>query len=202
MPVSLEPVGARARSRLATRRRLISSARGLFADRGLHGVTSHDIARGAGVAAGTFYLHFKDKETVFREIVYEAVDRLRDRLQRAMAGAPNGKAAIRAHAEALVSFAEENRELVGIVFGRDTGNTRLEADVLDYMAKSGAELLEQRRASGTVRKSLDARVAAQAFVGMFTRVVVWWIEDPTRAPREAVIDTLVDIQLGGTLPPA
>jgi AcrR family transcriptional regulator len=40
----------------------LNCARELFAERGLSRVTSHDIARRAGVAAGTIYLHFDDKE--------------------------------------------------------------------------------------------------------------------------------------------
>jgi hypothetical protein len=33
---------------------------------------------------------------------------------------------------------------------------------------------------------------------MFARVVAWWIEEPNRAPRESIIETLVHIQLHGT----
>ena len=61
------------RSREQTRARLITSGKQLFAKRGLHGVTTHDIARRAGVAAGTFYLHFKDKTELFREIAVETM---------------------------------------------------------------------------------------------------------------------------------
>jgi AcrR family transcriptional regulator len=189
---------ARARSREATRNRLLSSARTLFSSRGLHRVTSHDIAREAGVAAGTFYLHFKDKESLFRELVYDAIEQLRGRLQRALSQSETGAAAVRAHAEALVSFAEEHRELVRIVFARDHGAAEVETDVLDYLATVGAEVLKHRMMVGTFRPTLDPAVASQALTGMFARVVAWWIEDPTRASREAIVETLVQIQLAGT----
>ena len=189
---------ARARSREATRTRLLDAARTLFSSRGLHRVTSHDIAREAGVAAGTFYLHFKDKESVFRELVYDAIEQLRGRLQRALSQSETGAAAVRAHAEALVSFAEEHRELVRIVFARDHGAAEIETDVLDYLATVGAEVLRRRMEVGTFRTTLDAAVASQALTGMFARVVAWWIEDPTRAERQAIVETLVQIQLAGT----
>jgi AcrR family transcriptional regulator len=198
MHVSVPAQSARARSRQVTRRRLLRSARTLFSSRGLHGVTSHEIARGAGVAAGTFYLYFKDKESVFREIVYDAIERLRERLKSARESAPDGRAAIRAHAEAMVTFAEEHRDLVRIVFGRDHGAASLEADVLDYLASVGAGILRERMAAGTFSTRLDAQVAAQALTGMFTRVIAWWIEDSNRAPRQAIVDALVEIQLNGT----
>lgn len=198
MDVSGQPVSARARSRLATRARLLASARRLFARHGLHGVTTHDIARGAEVAAGTFYLHFKDKEEVFREIVYDAIEILRQRLRAAIAATDDTTAAVRAHAEAMVSFAEEHRDLIRIVFGRDHAAAAIESDVLDRLAAGAAEVRRARMAEGIFPADLDPDVVAQALTGMFTRVVVWWIEDPSRAPRERVVETLTRIQLGGT----
>jgi AcrR family transcriptional regulator len=191
---------ARTRSREETRRRLLASGRELFATRGLHRVTTHDIARGAGVAAGTFYLHFSDKESLFREIVYFTIERMRSDLQEAMDSAPDGEAAVRAHAEAMIAFAEANSDLVRIVFGRDHGAAEVESDVLDYLADAGAEMLSKRIAEGTFRATLDPKVAAQALTGMFARTVVWWIEDPTRVPRETLIETLIGMQLRGTYP--
>jgi hypothetical protein len=44
---------------------------------------------------------------------------------------------------------------------------------------------------------LHPAVAAQAIVGMWARVVTWWAESPGRAPRAAVLQTLVDLQLSG-----
>jgi TetR/AcrR family fatty acid metabolism transcriptional regulator len=201
MDVSEPPLTARARSRQDTRKRLFQSARTLFSARGLHEVTTHDIARRAGVASGTFYLHFKDKESLFREIVYEAIDGMRQRLRAARQSAPDARAGVRAHAEALVSFAEENRDLVRIVFGRAHGVARLESDVLDYLATSATEIFRERKAAGAVDAALDAQVTAQALTGMFARVVVWWIENPDQISRESVVETLVHIQLDGIYAP-
>lgn len=189
--------GARQRSRLATRARLLAGGRALFAEHGLHGVTSHDIARAAGVASGTFYLHFPDKQALFREIVYEAIRQLRERLETAFESDEDIKIAVRAHAEALVAFAEVNADLVRIVFGRDHGDVEVEADVLDYLAQVGADVLRRRIARGSIRTFLEPAVAAQALTGMFVRVIAWWIDDDMRTPRDAMIDTLVGIQLKG-----
>ena len=193
--------GARERSRLATRARLLAAARALFAEHGLHGATSHDIARAAGVAAGTFYLHFPDKQALFREIVYEAVRQLRERVESAFESALDSgqdpKVAVRAHAAALVEFAEANADLVRIVFGRDHGDVEVEADVLDYLAQVGADVLRRRIARGSIRTFLDPAVAAQALTGMFVRVIAWWIDGGMRTSRESMINTLVGIQLQG-----
>src|SRR5512134_2321145 len=102
---------APARSRADTRRRLLEAAIALFAEAGLHGVTSAQIARRAGVATGTFYLHFADKEALFHEIAFAALAELRARQERASAGLALGsREYLRVRTEELIAFAAEKRE--------------------------------------------------------------------------------------------
>ena len=140
-PTARESAGAR--SRAATRERLIESARALFAEKGLRGVTTHDIARRAGVAAGTFYLHFSDKRTLFREITEESVAVLREGLEKSVASARDLPSFVRAHATALIEFAESHRDLVRILFSADSDAAAVSADVLDELATSIAALLRR-----------------------------------------------------------
>jgi AcrR family transcriptional regulator len=186
--------------REATRERLVASAIALFAARGLHAVTTHDIAAGAGVAAGTFYLHFKDKHALFREIVLEAAARLRARLDAADAAAASPADAVHRRSREVIAFAEENRELIRIVFGGEGGVGAVEREVLAWLAAEGEALLRARALAGAVRSDVDPAVAAQAVVGMLARVVAWWSEEPGRAPRDVVIRTLAEIQLTGLYP--
>ena len=74
---------------IPTRERLMASGTELFASRGVHHVTSHEIAAIAGVAAGTFYLHFRDKQALYEEIVFDALAELRERVDAAVARIPS-----------------------------------------------------------------------------------------------------------------
>jgi len=188
------------RSRAQTRSRLLAAGRSLFAERGLHGVTTHDIAERAGVAAGTFYLHFRDKRELLRVIAGETISLLRDRLDRATRAARGSREGVPAFSEALLAFAEEHRESVRILFSRDGDAAELQADVLSELAGSLAEARRQRIASRELAAELDPDVLSQALVGMLARVVAWWVEDPRRALRETVARTLTRIQLSGTHP--
>jgi AcrR family transcriptional regulator len=182
---------APARSRAATRRRLLEAATELFAREGLHGATSARIARAAGVATGTFYLHFPDKEGLFREIVLAALSELRARVRRALEGSgPDPRAQVRARTAELVSFAEENRNLIGVLFGRRQEAGELAEDVLDALIPGIEESLRMRAQSGDVPEGLEPAVAAQAIAAMTSRVLAWWVDDPARASREQVIETL------------
>lgn len=196
---------AASRSRAATRERLLSSGVELFAAKGLHGVTTHDVAHHAGMAAGTFYLHFKDKGALFREIAFEALNDLQQRLD-AASDAGDLRNSVPRIAEALVCYAEENRERVRIIFrvdrdcdgGRD--NADVETDLLSTLAATIAEGRRQRISSGEMPAKLDPVILSQALVGMWARVIAWWIEDPSRASRNTLIRTLTEIQLAGTHP--
>ena len=182
---------APARSRADTRRRLIDAAIDLFAHQGLHGATSARIARAAGVATGTFYLHFRDKQALFEAIVQGALAELRVRLRRAIDGAgADARAQVRARTAELVAFAEDNGRLIRVLFGRRQEAGALAEDVLDALIPGIEESLRARAAAGEVSADLHPGVAAQAIAAMSSRVLAWWVEDPTRATRDELIETL------------
>lgn len=199
MAVSLPSPPAR-RGPHHTRAQLLEAGRKLFAERGLHGVTTHDISAQAGFAAGTFYLHFRDKAELFRVIAEETIERLRERLDGATHGVRGTRAAVRPFTEALVGFAEENRDLVRILFSRDSEAAAVEANVLNQLAGSIAETRRAQIDTGAFPSALDPEVLAQGLVGMLARVIAWWVEDPSRTSRAALIDTLTQLQLSGTHP--
>jgi AcrR family transcriptional regulator len=87
-------------ARAADRRQaIIDAALDEFIDRGYAATRLDDVAKRAGVAKGTIYLHFKDKQALFEELVRTALVPLIGRL----AAPPVAGGSIRA---ALESFAE------------------------------------------------------------------------------------------------
>jgi TetR/AcrR family transcriptional repressor of mexJK operon len=197
-PSRRETAGDRARAQ--TRLRLLNSGKVLFAENGLHRTTTHDIAAHAGVAAGTFYNHFADKGALFHEITAEGIRELDARLQLGAHPSRRLRDGVRRHAEALVSFAEDHRELIRILFSRESDAYAVQDGVLADLAARIAEGRRQAIAREEMPAAIDPDVLAQAVVGMWARVVAWWAEDPERTPRETVIETLTRIQLEGTHP--
>lgn len=179
----------------ATRGKLRDSGLELFAERGFHKVTTHDIAHHAGLAAGTFYLHYSDKQALCLEITERAVADMRARVEAATAGAITNEERVTCHATALVDFADVNRTAIRIIFSGDT--TAIEHDVLNTLAES---IEKARTRKGYIPAGLNPGVLSQAVVGMYARVIAWWVEDPSRATREEVIEALARIQLTGTQP--
>src|SRR5689334_13587777 len=52
-----------------TRRRIFAAAAELFAQKGYHATTVSEIVERAGVAKGTFFVHFATKDAVVTELV-------------------------------------------------------------------------------------------------------------------------------------
>src|SRR5262245_47112204 len=67
---------------------ILDAALSVFAERGFEAARLDDVAASAGVAKGTLYLYFDDKEELFEEVVRGALTPIIERLT-ALATAPD-----------------------------------------------------------------------------------------------------------------
>lgn len=97
MPGRAALVLSRSEAKSITRRRLLEAAARLLAGEGYAGLTASAVARAAGLAQPTFYVHFRDKDDLLRTLGEEQTALLRARLKetrkRVMRG--EGVAAVR-----------------------------------------------------------------------------------------------------------
>src|SRR5258707_7406695 len=70
---SVKPASSRAARAAERRQAIIDAAMDEFIARGFAATRLDDIANRAGVAKGTIYLHFKDKESMFEELIRTAI---------------------------------------------------------------------------------------------------------------------------------
>ena len=182
----------------ATRTRLLEAGRRLFALKGPRDVTSHEIAAEAGFASGTFYLHFKDKHALFAELADVAAAELERRIATVFANKTDPVDILHGHADALIGFAEEHRDLIRILF-RPDAEVGVQAErILQRLADGLVSRRRERMAEHEAEDGFETEVLAQAVVGMWSRVLIWWAEDPSRADREDVMRTLIQFHLHGS----
>ncbi len=74
-----------AERRAARRAAILAAALDEFAERGFEAARLEDVARRAGIAKGTIYLYFADKDTLFQELVRSAISPFVAALERARA---------------------------------------------------------------------------------------------------------------------
>ncbi|MGR3795030.1 TetR/AcrR family transcriptional regulator [Vannielia sp. SX4] len=75
-----EPIQRRAR---VTRANLIAAAEGIVTREGFGGLRVEQVVKAAGVAKGTFFTHFADKDVLMEQLVAKRLSRLMDALQTA-----------------------------------------------------------------------------------------------------------------------
>ena len=68
-PASRGSVGVRFAKAAARRDAILDAALDEFSARGFAATRLDDVAKHADVAKGTIYLHFKDKESLFQELI-------------------------------------------------------------------------------------------------------------------------------------
>jgi AcrR family transcriptional regulator len=62
--------------KVQTRAHIVAAIRKVFAERGFHGASMNELLVAAGVARGTFYLHFDSKEAAFRAVLDDLLERI------------------------------------------------------------------------------------------------------------------------------
>jgi AcrR family transcriptional regulator len=69
------------RSQAERRQAILEAALAVFAEHGYEAARLDEVARRAGMAKGTLYLYFKDKEALFESLIRSAIDPVLERLQ-------------------------------------------------------------------------------------------------------------------------
>ena len=103
-----KPARARKVEPEARRQAILEAALSVFAERGFEAARLDDVAARAGVAKGTLYLYFRDKEALFEELVRGAVSPIIEAVSRA-ASAPD----VPVHAVLETFFALFQKEVLG-----------------------------------------------------------------------------------------
>ena len=158
---------------------IIEAAVRVFARKGYYNSRVSDIAREAGIAAGTIYLYFKTKDdilvTLFRDKMAEFVGALR----KAIADEPDAASKVRRLVSLHFCMLEENPELAEVVqvelrqgqkFFRGASSQEIGA----YFALIGS-VLEEGLAEGRFRSSLPVKVATKMLFGAMDQMATSWV---------------------------
>ena len=174
-----------------TRRALLDAAAAEFAADGFHLASISAITRRAGVALGSFYTYFDSKDAIFRALVSDMSEQVRDHVAPAIRAAEDGIAAERAGLESFLAFVRTHKEIYRII---DESEFVDAASFRRHYATTAARIAQRLRdaaARGEVRGDVE-EVHAWAVMGMNVflglRYGVW---EEDRSPSE-VADVVAD----------
>lgn len=185
--------------RLAARElAILDAARQVFAEHGYHGSTMREIASRAGVATGTLYLYFANKEALYVALLERLTNLVLHSIVAARASRPDVLSKLEASIAAAMAVFAENADLARIVLvqaaGADPSFEERLAQVHRALAGFVRQDLEEAVAAG-VLPALDCQVAALAWVGTFYEVVMSWLRDGRPDPLQSSVPTLVAYNL-------
>jgi len=98
---------------------LLVAAATKFAEQGYHATTIRDLAAATMMTPGAIYFHVPNKQTLLLAVYEEGVQRIVDRVDRAVAGGETGwsrlAAAVEAHLEAILDVSAFSRVVIRIL---------------------------------------------------------------------------------------
>ncbi|WP_417469788.1 TetR/AcrR family transcriptional regulator [Maricaulis sp.] len=180
----------------ATRRKLVSAGAKIFAADGVQGARIADIAREAGVAMGTLYTHFADKEALFVEVMRAGKQSVLEGLALSREAAETREGRDRAAMEGVVAFAEVYGPLFRLLLSRGAGDS-IQREVVDAITDLRVAELVEGQAQGWARADLDPRAAARCEVGAVFHLLDWWIDNPDAFTPAQLVDQLCTVRRFG-----
>jgi len=181
--------------------RILNSAGKVFSRRGFHQATVSEIAGDAGVADGTIYLYFKNKDDIlvqfFNYKMKQVFTRFREEVGRADDAVDKLTKLIRHH---LKAFQADKH--MAIVYQAETRRySRLVDDQIREMAKMYfdllAEIIEQGQQEGTIRKDLYMGLVKRFFLGAVEEVISTWLMSDDTYDLATMVEPLTDLVLRG-----
>lgn len=194
---ALEPAaGKRERNKAANRAAILDAAREVFAEIGYGASSIRDIVRRTGLASGTFYNYFPDKEAVLRAMAEEDSEGLRERIREGRASATNLEEFISRGFRGYFSYIAENESYFELT-RRNAGTIRSLLD--EPFLGAGVTELEIDLRAAIERGDLpavDVEYMTAAMVGFAFEVGVQMV---TREPVdvEDAVRFATELFLGG-----
>ena len=181
---------------------ILRAAIDVFAERGYFNAQVADVARAAGVAAGTVYLYFRSKDDLLVSIFERTVRAQLEEGRAAVADVTDPAERLRIFAHLHLSMLGRDRKLA-IVFQVELRQSlkfmeRFSSTLLrDYLGQIRAAI-EQGQQQGLFRAELNPTAVAKMFFGALDEMATNWILSRRRYSLESDADAVVDIFLEGS----
>ncbi|MBU1181614.1 MAG: TetR family transcriptional regulator [Proteobacteria bacterium] len=181
--------------------RILEAAVKVFAEQGFYQSTISQIAREAGVADGTIYLYFKNKDDILVQFfTYKTklvFDRFREEVDKADNCYDKLRNLIRRHLEEF-----QNDRNMAVLYQAETHqNSRLVEEQIKEMSKLYldivSEIVEQGQEEGRIRKDIYVSLVKRFIIGGVDEVINTWLHSGGKYDLVSMADPLVDLFIRG-----
>jgi len=182
---------------------ILNAATGVFAEKGFFNSKVADIAKAAGVADGTVYLYFKNKDDVLHSIFDRAMEEFIGDGRRELERLSKPEDKLRRIAELHLERLGADREMAIVFQVELRGSIKFMqefsaagfSEYLDIIRKT----IEEGQKDGVFRTDLKPVVCAKIFYGALDEMVTNWIISNKSYQLAPMANDVLKIFFGGVL---
>ena len=178
---------------------ILVRAKSLFSKRGFHSLTVSEIVDSLGIARGTFYLYFKNKDDVYRRVLERTVQEIEKNFKVLPLERPLEQ--LRRNLLSVLKLIEEDRETASLIFYHPYKLNSEFDEILEEFYGKVLSLIEGALLKGMemgIVKECNVKVISRAIFGAFVEVGKGLLKGELRSAEEAV-DELLSFGLRGLL---
>jgi len=180
------------------RERIIKAARELFAENSFQNMSIKTIARRAGMATGTFYLYFTNKEALVDTVVKEMYKELMSLIKEERARYTTVFDKLQVSMEVCIRLFIREKGIAKVLLKHfpevnsafNNKFTEIERDLVNLVKIDLDELQEQ----GLISPQ-NTFISATAFVGAFRQVILSWLQEGKPENLEEACQTLIEYNM-------
>jgi TetR/AcrR family fatty acid metabolism transcriptional regulator len=189
------------------RTRIMQAAAKVLAEQGYHRTKIRDIAQEAGVADGTIYLYFDNKEHLLIQLFEQVMERVLSMFRNSVVAEVDAAGKLHQFIVRHLTLIQEDVNLARII----TVVLRQSSSFLqDYKNDLFAEylgllysILKEGKETGVFRPDLDVQVMTRATFGALDELALaWLLSSRKETSLEESAQTLSDVLLAGLKPEA
>ena len=160
------------------RERILQAAISVFAEKGFYDTRVSEIAKAAGVADGTIYLYFENKDDVLVSIFEDRIEQLLQILQKIATSERPIEEKIRKMVGIQLGLLEEQRDLAEVITVNLRQSSRLlkqyAAPLFTRYLEVIAGMIASGQKAGVFRQDVSPRVTARALWGALDGLALTW----------------------------
>lgn len=189
----------------ATYKRLLSAGEHVFSEHGYHAASVSAICREAGLAQGTFYRYFLNKEEVYLKLIALLQDSLVASIKEAISPLSSATEQLLTCYKGVLAFISDNAGLYHVFRQAEFINLEVHWRFHESIAEILEQILRLGVQTGEFRQ-LDVEVVAYSLLGILEfiamRYIIWEPEKLYEATHESVISVILQgLDTGKNLSP-
>lgn len=182
--------------------KILKAAIKVFAKNGFHNSKISQIAKEAGVADGTIYLYFKNKDDILIRLFEEKLDEINNDLRNELENIRDPREKFQIFIRKHLSTVERNRNLAEVISVELHQSHKF---MKEYHPEKFGEylniisgIIREGKEAGIFRSDLMPGVIKRTIFGALDEMVLYWVLTPSpKYDLKTVIDQVTDFFLRG-----